>query len=214
MGKAVKKKVTPSTRTYQTSCSEFNTWSAVGLFRATHWSERVLQAIWHCPIHYRERSKIIGRDGWDSPKTRHRRWLCRQGLSGQTAMRITQITLFVTRRHVCLLYSQKEPSQRYVDINELDRQLTLVNRYSYQRFLKITSPTLRWMGNMSSWGYGIRVVWKTMIACALCHTPTRTLFLYALALIVPIPWTTSKRRYVASSSMTGANVYFTIIAVD
>ena len=114
-------------------------------------------------------------------------------------MRITQITLFVTRRHVCLLYSQKEPSQRYVDINELDRQLTLVNRYSYQRFLKITLPRLRWTESLSSWRYGIRVVSKTLIACALCRIPTRTLFLSALALLIQIPWTTSWRRCEARS---------------
>ena len=41
----------------------------VGPFRATEF-ECVLQALWQSPVHYRERLRIIGRDGSDSPKTR------------------------------------------------------------------------------------------------------------------------------------------------
>ena len=84
----------------------------------------------------------------------------------------------------------------------IDRScVTLVNRYQTQQFLNITTPTLMWMGSMSSWRYGTRVVTMRMIASVLWHTPTRTLFLYALTFLIPIPWKTSKRRCVASSSM-------------
>ena len=58
---------------------------------------------WHSPVHYREQLMIIGPDGLDSPKTRHRRRLWREGMSVQIAVRITQITLIVCRSRRCLL---------------------------------------------------------------------------------------------------------------
>ena len=104
--------------TFQTKKSNdlYNTWNAIGPFRATQ-TERVLQAISHSPVRCCERLRIRGRDGFDSPKTRRRRWLWREGLSKQIAMRMTQISLIVSRRRRWSLCSRKGPSQRYVDIN-------------------------------------------------------------------------------------------------
>ena len=43
------------------------------------------KATWQSPVHCRERLRITGRDGSDSPKTRRGRRLWREGLSGQIA---------------------------------------------------------------------------------------------------------------------------------
>ena len=115
MGKAVKKKVTPSTRTYQTSSSELNTWSAVGLFRATQ-SERVHKQfgiilfttangrrLSDAMADIRRKLVIVG-DGIGK--------VCPDNRNADYAD-----NMFVSRRHVCFMYSRKEPSQRYVDIN-------------------------------------------------------------------------------------------------